>query len=41
VSISSVDDNDYTELDGEYDSELGPDVDMRMANDVDTPMTLI
>ena len=36
VSISSNDDTDSTEkLDGEYDSELDPDVDMRMEDDVE------
>jgi len=34
VSISSDDDTDSTESDGEYDSELDPDVDMRMQDDV-------
>jgi hypothetical protein len=34
VSISSDDDPDSTESDGEYDSELDPDVDMRMEDDV-------
>jgi len=37
VSISSDDDTDSTELDGKYDSELDPDVDMRMEDDVDAP----
>jgi hypothetical protein len=38
VSISSDADTDSTEkLDSEYDSELDPDVDMCMADDVDTP----
>jgi hypothetical protein len=37
VSISSDDDTDFTELDGEYGSELDPDVDMRMEDDVDAP----
>jgi hypothetical protein len=38
VSISSNDDTDSTEKsDGEYDSELNPDVDMRMEDDVDAP----
>jgi hypothetical protein len=35
VSISSDDDTDSTELDGEYHSVLNPDVDMRMEDDVD------
>jgi len=35
MSISSDDDTDTTELDGKYDSELHPDVDMRMEDDVD------
>jgi len=34
-SISSEDITDWTESDGEYDSELDPDVDMRMEDDVD------
>jgi hypothetical protein len=33
--ISSADDTDSTESDGQYDSELYPDVDMRMEDDVD------
>jgi len=37
LSISSEDDTDSTELDGEYDSELDPDVDMRKEDDVDAP----
>jgi hypothetical protein len=37
VSISSDDDTDCTESDGEYDSELDPDLDMRMEDDVDAP----
>ena len=37
MSISSDDDTDSTESDGEYDSALDPDVDMRMGDDVDTP----
>jgi len=36
-SISSDDDTDSTELDGEYDSELDRDVDMRIEYDVDAP----
>jgi hypothetical protein len=35
VSISSDDDTDSTKLDGEYHSELDPDVDMCMEDDVD------
>jgi hypothetical protein len=35
VTISSDDDTDSTELDGEYDSDL--DVDMCMEDDVDPP----
>jgi len=35
VSISSDDDTESTESDGEYDSERHPDVDMRMEDDVD------
>jgi len=31
------DDTDSNELDGEYDSELKPDVNMRMEHNVDTP----
>jgi len=37
VSISSDDDTDPTESDGKYDSELDPDVDMCMEDDVDEP----
>ena len=38
MSISSNDDTDSTEKSGsEYDSELDPDVDMRMEDDVDAP----
>jgi len=37
VSISSDDDPDTTELDGEYDSEHDSDVDMHMEDDVDAP----
>ena len=37
VSISSDDDTKSTKSDGEYDSELDPDVDMRMEDDVDAP----
>jgi len=37
VSISSDDDTDSTEADGEYDSELDPVLDMRMEDDVDAP----
>jgi len=36
MSISSEDDTDSTESDGEYDSELDPDVNMRLQDDVDT-----
>jgi len=36
VSISSDDDTDSTESDGEYDSERDSNVDMRMEDDVDT-----
>jgi hypothetical protein len=35
VSISSDNDTNSTELDGEYASEHHPNVDMRMENDVD------
>jgi len=35
MSISSEDDTDSTQSDGEYDSEPDPDVDMRMEDDVD------
>ena len=38
MSISSDDDSDSTESDGEYDSELDPDVDMRMEDDVISKM---
>jgi hypothetical protein len=38
VSISSHDDTDSTEeLDSEFHSELDPDMDMRMEDDVDAP----
>ena len=37
MTISSNDDTDSTESDGEYDSELHPDVNMRMEDDVDAP----
>jgi len=37
LSISSDDDTDSTELDGENDSERDSDVDMRMEDDVDAP----
>jgi len=37
MSISSDNDTDSTEWDSEYDSELHPDVDMRMEDDVDAP----
>jgi len=37
VSISSDDDTDCAELDGEYDSERDSHVDMRMEDDVDAP----
>jgi hypothetical protein len=37
VSISSDDDTDSTESDGEYDSELDPDVVMCIEDDVDAP----
>jgi len=37
VAIFSDNDTDSTESDGEYDSELDPDVDMRMKDDVDAP----
>jgi hypothetical protein len=37
VSISSHNDTDSTESDGEYDSELDPDVDVCMEDDVDAP----
>jgi hypothetical protein len=37
VSISFDDDTDSTQSDGEYDSELDPDVDMCMEDDVDGP----
>jgi hypothetical protein len=36
VSISSDDDTASTELDGKPVSELDPDVEMRMEDDVDT-----
>jgi len=37
MSISSEDDTDSTESDGKYVSELDPDMDMRMEDDVDAP----
>jgi hypothetical protein len=38
MSMSSADDTDSTEKSGcEYDSDLNPDVDMRMADDVNAP----
>jgi len=37
VSISSDDDTDSTKFDGDYDSELDPDVDMGTEDEVDTP----
>jgi hypothetical protein len=37
MSTSSEDDTDSTESHGEYDSELAPDVDMCMEDDVDAP----
>jgi hypothetical protein len=37
MSISSDDDIDSTELEGEYDSEPDSDVDMRMEDHVDAP----
>jgi hypothetical protein len=37
VSISSDDDTDSTEWDGEYNMEHDPDVNMHMEDDVDTP----
>ena len=37
MSISSEDDTNSTESDGQYYSELIPDVDMRMQEDVDAP----
>jgi len=37
MSMSSDDDTDSTESDGKYHSELDPDVDMRMEDDVDAP----
>jgi hypothetical protein len=37
VSISSDDDTDFTELDGEYDSECDSNIALRMADDVDAP----
>jgi len=37
VSISSDVDTDSNESDGEYDSELEPDVGMRMEDDLDSP----
>jgi len=37
MSISSDDDTNSTEWDGEYDSELDSDVDLRMDDDVDAP----
>jgi hypothetical protein len=37
MSISSEDDTESTESDGKYDSELDPNVDMRMDDDVDAP----
>ena len=37
LSISSDDDTDSTELDGEYDSELNPKFDVRMEDDGDPP----
>ena len=37
MSISSDDDTDSTKLDGEYDSEVEPDVAMHMEDDVDGP----
>ena len=39
-SISSDDDIDSTQSDGEYDSELDPDVDMRMEDNVDAPESI-
>jgi hypothetical protein len=41
VLISLDDDTDSTESDGEYDSELDPDVDMHMEDDVDTPNSVV
>jgi hypothetical protein len=38
--MSSDDDTDSTKSDGEYDSELDPDVDMLMENDVDAPVVI-
>jgi hypothetical protein len=35
ISISSDDYTESTELDGEYDSELDPDMDMLMEDDVE------
>jgi hypothetical protein len=37
VSCCSDDDTNSNGLDGEYDSELKPDVNMRMEHNVDTP----
>jgi hypothetical protein len=37
MSIASDDNTDSTELDGEYDSELVPDVDIGMEDNVHTP----
>jgi hypothetical protein len=36
VSLASGNDTDPTDLDGEYDSELDPDMDIRKEDDVDT-----
>jgi hypothetical protein len=37
MSVSSEDDTDSTEPDGEYDSKLDPDVDMCLQDDVYAP----